>query len=173
MEAEELAEVARDARRGEERRIGMTMAVFAALLAVTTMLGHRAHTEEVLLQTQATDDWGFYQAKNNRGQMYEADAQLAQLYGAAGGEMSTMFAERAQKEKRDAEEVRTRAEEREKETRAVARRASFYDGSEIFLEVGIVLCSIALLADALLFWRLSFVPAAIGVILGAVGLFGA
>ncbi len=171
MEAEELAEVAHDARRREERRIGMTMAVFAALLAVVTMMGHRAHTEEVVLQTQVTDDWAFYQAKNGRAQMYEADAQLAQLGGGGGITLSTTFIARAEKEKADAEQVRRRAEQREEETRATARRASGFDASEIFLEVAIVLCSIALLADALVFWRLSFLAGAVGVAVATYALF--
>ncbi len=172
MEADELAEVAHDARRREERRIGMTMAVFAALLAFVTMMGHRAHTEEVVLQTQLTDDWAFYQAKHGRAQMYEADAQLARLSGGGGITLSTTFIDRAEKEKKDAEEIRVRAQERQQETRAVARRASFYDASEIFLEVAIVLCSVALLAGMLAFWRLSFLAGAIGATIGSAGLLG-
>ncbi len=170
MEAEELAEVAHEARRGDERRIGMTMAVFAALLALVTMMGHRAHTEEVVLQTQVTDDWAFYQAKTGRAQMYEADAQLAQLTGGGGLTLSTTFVVRAEKERADAEQIRRRAEQRAEETRAAARRAAYYDASEIFLEVAIVLCSIALLAGALVFWRLSFVAAVVGVAIAAYGL---
>ncbi len=170
MEAEELAEVAHEARRKEERRIGMTMAVFAALLAVSTMLGHRAHTEEVVLQTQVTDDWAFYQAKNGRAHMYEADAELAQLSGGTGGSLADTFRARAEKERKDAEGIRRTAEQRGEETRAAARRASFYDASEIFLEVAIVLCSVALLADALVFWKVSFVSAAIGIAIGLYGL---
>ena len=169
MEAEELAEVAHEARRQEERRIGTTIAVFAALLAVVTMMGHRAHTEEVVLQTQVTDDWAFYQAKNGRAQMYEADALLAQLGGAGGITLSTTFVARAEKERTDAEQIRRRAEQREEQTRAAARRASFYDASEIFLEVAIVLCSIALLADAIVFWRVSFVGAVIAIAVAAYG----
>jgi len=42
------------------------MAMVAVLLAVATLLGHRAHTEEILLQTQNVDDWNFYQAKHTR-----------------------------------------------------------------------------------------------------------
>ncbi len=167
MDAEELAEVAHEARRREQRRIGMTMAVFAALLAVATMLGHRTHTEEVVLQTQTTDDWAFYQAKNGRAQMYESDGQLAQLSGATGEALAASFRDRAAKERIDAAAIRRTAERREEETRQAARRASFYDASEIFLEVAIVLCSIALLADALVFWRMSFAGAAIGLAIGA------
>ena len=172
MEAEELAEVAHEAHRCEERRIGMTMAVFAALLALSTMLGHRAHTEEVVLQTQLADDWAFYQAKTNRWHMYEADAQLAALSGGGGITLATTFMARGEKEKKDAEDARRTAERRQDETRAAARRATFFDAAEIFLEVAIVLCSIALLAGASVFWRVSFVSALVGLAIGVVAAVG-
>ncbi len=147
----------------------MTMAVFAALLAVSTMLGHRQHTEEVLLQTQATDDWGFYQAKNGRAQMYEANARLASLSGSAGASLASSFMDRSKKESADAARIRGIAEHREEETRSAARRAYFFDASEIFLEIAIVLCSVALLAGALVFWRVSFLGAVAGVALCVYG----
>src|SRR5258707_5040767 len=46
--------------------ISLTMSILAVLVAVATLFGHRAHTEELLLQAQATDQWAYYQAKNIR-----------------------------------------------------------------------------------------------------------
>src|SRR5258708_39125635 len=46
--------------------ISVTMAILAVLVAVVTLVGHRAHTEEVVLQAKASDQWAFYQAKNIR-----------------------------------------------------------------------------------------------------------
>jgi hypothetical protein len=172
MDAQELAEIAHQAHRREERRIGMTMAVFAALLAVTTMLGHRAHTEEVVLQTQAADAWAFYQAKNGRAHMYDANAQLAELSGPPGVTLAMTFIARADTERKDAAGIQRTAEGREEETRTAARRALFYDASEIFLEVAIVLCSIALLADALFFWKVSFASAVAGCLIALYGWLG-
>src|ERR1035441_9631002 len=51
--------------------VTFTMAVLAVVLAATTLLGHRAHTEEILLQSKATDQWAYYQAKNIRQHSYE------------------------------------------------------------------------------------------------------
>ena len=48
------------------------MAILAVLVATVTLLGHRAHTEEILLQTKATDQWNYYQAKNMRRNNLEA-----------------------------------------------------------------------------------------------------
>ena len=39
------------------------MTVLAVLVAVTTVLGHRTHTEAVLTQAEASDTWNEYQAK--------------------------------------------------------------------------------------------------------------
>src|ERR1700758_2767103 len=46
--------------------VSVTMAILAVLVAVVTLLGHRAHTEEVVLQAKASDQWAYYQSKNLR-----------------------------------------------------------------------------------------------------------
>jgi len=46
--------------------VSFTMAILAVALAIVSLLGHRAHTEEMLLQTQVSDKWAYYQAKNIR-----------------------------------------------------------------------------------------------------------
>ena len=47
------------------------MAVLAVLVAAVTLLGHRAHTEEIILQTRSADQWAYYQAKEIRRRNYE------------------------------------------------------------------------------------------------------
>ena len=42
------------------------MSVLAVLVAITTVLGHRTHTEAVLDQNKATDQWNEYQAHKIR-----------------------------------------------------------------------------------------------------------
>src|SRR5579862_3100346 len=51
--------------------VTFTMAVLAVVLATTTLLGHRAHTEELLFQSKASDQWAYYQAKSIREHTYE------------------------------------------------------------------------------------------------------
>jgi hypothetical protein len=73
-------EEAREASSAFDRRVAMSMAIVAAMLALVTMLGHRAHNETLRLQaeanhlrtqaniyhTEASDQWTYYQAKNIR-----------------------------------------------------------------------------------------------------------
>src|ERR1039458_8670716 len=68
--SEELTELQEHAEHAKHdptlAPITVTMAVLAVLVAIVTLLGHRAHTEEVVLQAKSSDQWAFYQAKNIR-----------------------------------------------------------------------------------------------------------
>jgi uncharacterized protein DUF4337 len=165
---EELDEAAHEARSREGKRIGLTMASVAVLLAISTMLGHRAHTESILLQNRASDRWAFYQAKNIRAHMYEANSELAAGIG-QDAKLVDDLKTRGDKQEADAEIIRAEAEKLEVETQASERKAGHYDLAEIFFEIGIVLCSISLLSGSPLFWRLSFISTIVGVVIAARG----
>jgi hypothetical protein len=66
--------------------------------------------------------------------------------------------------------IQDRAREMEKETELITRRADHYDSAELFLEVSIVLCSIALLAENKVYWKLSFVSTVFGIAIATYGL---
>src|SRR5205823_12663885 len=54
-------------------KVTLTMAVLAVFVAVISLLGHRAHTEEVILEDQIANGWAHYQAKairRNTDQMF-------------------------------------------------------------------------------------------------------
>ena len=164
MEAEELMELHEKVERTTERKIGVTMAVLAALLAVVTLMGHRLHTDEVVLQTKTADGWAYYQAKNTRAQMYAADAALALLQGAPADTVASSWTARADKERHDADDIRKDNEKLDRETQQAATQATLFDAGEVFLEVALVLCSVALLTGTLRFWYVSFVGTAIAII---------
>jgi hypothetical protein len=170
MEAEELSELTEHAHGKSGRLIGLTMAVVAALLASVTLMGHRLHTEETVQQTKAADGWAFFQAKNNRSHMYETDAKLAELIGPQGAPVGKEWRRKAEEEKREADQIKIENDKLDEDTHAIARRATFFDASEICLEIAIVLCSISLLTGSLVFWKISFVGTALGVVVAASGL---
>lgn len=234
MEPHELQEQTEHAHHSGEKAVGLTMAIVAVLLALATLMGHRAHTEEMKLQTQVNDQWGFYQAKHSRAHEYGALAEVAallpngrdvalkdlkisadeecgqppekgcvspvlkkskvlqQLVAESKGsgehqeekagtdaaqskpaspapETKEPGAEKHQEGEAkeagsaSAKKIQERAYEMERETQLVESQSDFYDGSELFLEISIVLCSIALLAGNRLYWKLSFISSMIGV----------
>ena len=78
---EELREAAEHGREQSKLApVSLTMSILAVLVAVAALLSHRSHTEEVLLQNKATDQWGYYQAKNiRRHTMSQVDELLKVL----------------------------------------------------------------------------------------------
>ena len=72
--AEELQELHEQAEEAAHHAslapVTVTMAILAVLVATVSLLGHRADTEAILLQSQATDQWAYYQAKDIRQHTY-------------------------------------------------------------------------------------------------------
>ncbi len=170
MEPQEIHELAEKAARRKEKGIGLTTAILAVLLAVVTMMAHRSHTEEVVLQTRAADQWSYYQAKNIRRHMYAADKQLAQALGAGGGAAAAGFQRLYAHEMKKLPAVMKDAQRLEAEALAISYRADFYDVAEIFFELAVVLCSIALLAEQLVYWRFSMLSGVLGIGIAVIGL---
>lgn len=64
MEAHEASGSREDSRL--TLPVAVTLSILAVLVAIATLLGHRASTEEIILQTKSTDQWALFQAKNIR-----------------------------------------------------------------------------------------------------------
>src|ERR1041385_8591878 len=58
--------------------VSLSMAILAVFVAMITLLGHRTHTEEVVMQTKANDQWAYYQGKDTR---LHTDEKLVGLAG--------------------------------------------------------------------------------------------
>jgi uncharacterized protein DUF4337 len=136
--------------------VSVTISILAVLVAAVTLLGHRAHTEELLLQSQATDQWAYFQAKNIRLHETQIIADLLTALVPQDKEKAAALREHyLQEVKRyegDKDDIGTKAKELEKERDLVSRRADRFDGGEALLEVGLVICSITLLTRRRTFW---------------------
>jgi hypothetical protein len=171
-EAEELKEAAERAKESKELApVSLTMAIVAVLVATATLLGHRAHTEELLLQTRATDQWSYYQAKNMRRNNLEAlDELLTALDDAnpqRGAEVRKKFHEEIDKYRDQQKDIQTEARGLEDEVQRASRRADRFDLAEVFLEIALVVTSITLLTEKRAYWYFGFVLAGIGILCAA------
>jgi Domain of unknown function (DUF4337) len=147
--------------------VSVTISVLAVLVAAVTLMGHRAHTEELLLQAQASDQWNFYQAKNIRLHEMQSVADMLETLAPQDKEKATAMGEKYKKEveryEGDKDEISDKAKELEKERDFVSRRADRFDGGEGLIEVGLVICSITLLTKRRIFWIAGMLLAAAGV----------
>src|ERR1700720_1582361 len=78
--------------------VSLTISILAVLVAAVTLLGHRAHTEELLLQSQATDQWAYYQAKNIRLHEMQSVADMLGALAPADKEKAGALQEKYKKE---------------------------------------------------------------------------
>jgi hypothetical protein len=152
--------------------VTVTIAIIAVLGAIVT-LRHRAHTEELLLQAKASDQWAYYQAKNIRLHEMEAVADMLEVLSPGDKEKVATVHEKYVKEveryEKDKDAISEQAKELEAERDKVSHRADRFDGGEVFLEMGLVICSITLLTKKRFFWFSGMTIAALGVVLAATG----
>ena len=176
--ADELQELREHAEKAREDKslaaVSLTMAVLAVFVAVVSLLGHRAHTEEVVLQAKASDQWAYYQAKNIREHEDELFSDLAVVVSSNDAAAMTKFreksAEEAERYKHDKEGIQEEARKLEQEVAKERNRADLFDLAEVFLEIGLVVTSITLLSGRRIFWHLGIVLGVVGVVVGAMGL---
>jgi hypothetical protein len=154
--------------------VSLTMAVLAVLVAVVSLMGHRAHTEEVILQARASDQWAYFQAKNIRGHEDELFANLTAIVNSSQTEALTKIREEYLQEsdryKDDQKEIEGEARKLEQEVGIERKRADRYDLGEVFLEIGLVVTSITLLSGRRMFWHLGLVMGVLGVVVATTSL---
>ena len=171
MEIDDLHDMQEDAEHSEGDRsllpVTFTMAVLAVVLAATTLLGHRSHTEEVLMQSKASDQWAYYQAKGTRRhedeQFNDLTSLLASPDPAALQQLKHKYSQEADRYRDDQKELDAEARKLEAETATQRKRADRYDLGEVFLEIGLVVTSITLLSGRRIFWKS-------GIVLGLAGM---
>jgi len=171
---EEMNELKERAEAAKESKalapVSLTMAIVAVLVATVSLLGHRAHTEEILLQNEVTDKWAYYQAKNLRRNNLEA---LHDVLGTLEGknekaeQVNQRFEKDIDRYKDDQKEIQNEAHTLENELKHETSRANRFDLGEVFLEIALVITSITLLTGRKHYWWLGMGFAVAGIITAA------
>ena len=158
MEAEEVAEFSKQMREAGENsltHVSLIISVLAVLVAMVTVLGHREHTEAVLAQARASDQWNEYQARRIR--QYAVNLSVDMLQAQATTNQASIQPLIAEYKKRVArfqeqlDEDSRLAHDRESEVNRAERRAARFDLGEALLQIGVVLASITLLTKRWLY----------------------
>jgi len=165
MEPNEAQELQEHAEHGSHesslRPVALTMTVLAVLVAVTTVLGHRTHTEAILDQNKATDMWNEYQAhkirSNNTALAADllsvvtiADKDAAKKIAKGYADHQAKWADNLKDEQEKAEALQTKVEQAE-------ARGDRFDLAEALLEIGLVITSVTLLTRTRIYWYLGIV----------------
>jgi uncharacterized membrane protein YcjF (UPF0283 family) len=167
---DELSELQENAEHGRENPslapISVTMAILAVCVAVVSLMGHRSHTEELLMQNRATDQWAYYQAKNIRRHNYEMSLDLLSLIEFKDKEQANKIREKykgeADRYTKEQSEIEEQAKDFEAESTRAQRKADRFDLGEVFLEIALVISSLALLSKKQIFWFLGMISGVVG-----------
>lgn len=163
--------------KGFTRKVALTTAIFAVLLAITSLGGNNAMKEMLLSQQQASDQWAFYQSKVLREHLYRTNSMRLELDLLERGTTMKPAAKKQYqsliKELRS-EEARYREEKKEIETEAKNLESHrdknlvkdpYFDFAEVLLQISIVLASISILAVSRPVFYFAIVSASLGSIL--------
>jgi hypothetical protein len=153
--------------------VTLSMAILAVVLAAISLLGHRTHTEELLLQTKATDQWAYFQAKNIRRHTYELFLDLLSVLDVkdtqAAGKIAEKYRGEIERYKDEQKDIQSEAQQLENEVVTQRHKGNRFDLGEVCLEVGIVLTSLTLLTRRKVFWQMGGLAGLIGLAIAASG----
>lgn len=146
------------------RRVALTTAVYAVILAIASLGGNNAMKEMLLAQQEATNQWAYYQAKVVREHLNRANKLLVEtqleepspLKGAERAKFEALAKRYGDEEKRmnsDKKDIEKDAKKFERERDVNRDRDPYFDYAEVFLQIAIVCSSVAILSGSrVMFW---------------------
>jgi len=162
------------------RRVALTTAIYAVMLAIASLGGSNAMKQMLLAQQQSSDQWAFYQAKVIREHLYRSQrltvelalAEPSALTGPARAKYEALARRLADEEKRyntekkDVEQDARKLEALRDHHRA---RDPYFEFGEVLLQIAIVSASVSILSTSRAMFFFSLILAVGGAVLNANG----
>jgi DNA repair ATPase RecN len=161
--------------------LALTTVILAVCATLSTFKGGGYSTRSVLAQTQAANQWAYYQSKSIKGYLYEIQKEALELEykkdkvkdsKAIASEYENKIAIYSQKLKKyDGEkaEIKKEAEKWEMVREEAKVHSEIFGKAVIFLQIAILLSSIAALLKKKYVWVLGVSTGAVGIVYFANG----
>jgi hypothetical protein len=147
------------------KKIGILAAVLAVILAVVTIISHRAHTDAVLFKSTANDKWSYYQSKRIKFHSLELGVDIMNSLPNPTAQTAKTL-ERYEKEKarytKESNEAQEDAKQTDERAELVEKQALRFDFGEGLLEIGLVLTSLYFISRSKLFPAVGVIAALLG-----------
>ena len=155
--------------------LALTTVILAVCATLSTFKGGGYSTRSVMSQTQASDQWAYFQAKSIKSYIYDMQKDKMELELKTAGKMSPQAtAEYAKKieeyekksKKYDAEksEIQAEAKRFEQVRNDAQQHSQIFGIAVIYLQIAILLSSIAALIKKKLVWLLGVSVGLVGVV---------
>jgi hypothetical protein len=161
--------------------LALTTVIFAVCATLSTFKGGGYSTRSVLAQTQASDQWAFYQAKSIKGYIYETQREKLELeLRSAGAKMPKpliqeyeqrveAYAKKIKKYEEEKKQIESDARKFEAVKEDAQKHAQIFGMAVIFLQIAILLSSIAALLKKKIVWVLGLAVGMVGLVYFADG----
>ncbi len=156
--------------------VALTTVIFAVCATLATFNGGKFSTRSVLSQSQAANQWAYYQSKSIKGYLYQNQKESLELElkrsksnmsKAVASEYEKKLAHYTQEIKRyDAEKAEISKEAKRLETVRddAQRHTGIFGFAVIFLQIAILMSSISALMKKKPLWILGSITGTIGVV---------
>ena len=159
-----------------EKRVAISIAVLAVILSFIGNLGDNAKTDSILKTNEASNQWGYFQAKSIKGQMAAMQSStiavlsVGQTDDARTKEIARLNAESARYEQ-EKDEIKKEAEVLQAQAAQDSKVNDRCDLASLMLQIAVVICSVAILSRWHAFWFAGLALGAAGSIAGATAFF--
>jgi hypothetical protein len=182
-----MAILASEKNMADEKRepwlnyLALTTVILAVCATLSTFRGGQYSSRSMLNQSQASDQWAFYQAKSLKGYIYESEKdQLELALKERGttmsaetqqyiGERMKFYSSKITQYDKEKAEITQAARDLEKSRDEAKQHSQAFGVAVIFLQIAILLSSIAALLKKKLLWYIGMAVGMGGVLYFANG----
>jgi predicted cobalt transporter CbtA len=143
--------------------VALSTAILAVLAAISGLLAGMHANEAMMSQIQASDQWGYFQAKSIKAAILEAKTTLA-------SEATDRDKEKAAQYQEEQAEIKREAEHKEAEAKASFHKHEVFARSVTMFQIAIAIAAISALTKRRKFWLVSLVFGLAGIVFLALGL---
>lgn len=154
------------------KKVGLSVAIFAVILAVAGAGGKNAGKDMMSAQIDASDTFAWYQAKANRDVLYTQEKESLEQVAEPTEKQKQRLAHVTKKlteYEKEKKELLDEGTALKKERKTAHRMDGYFDYAELLLQLAIVLASISMLSKARWPWAVSLLLAAVGLAITAGG----
>ena len=155
--------------------LALTTVIFAVCATLSTLKGGGYGSRAIMSQAQASDNWSYYQAKSIKGYVYDLQKEKFEmdLKAAKGASRAVIaeyekkiaaYQEKTGKYDMEKEEIMKKAQALEAVRDEAQKHSGAFGLAAMFLQIAILLSSIAALMKRKLFWYLGMAAGCFGLL---------
>jgi hypothetical protein len=147
--------------------VALTAAILAVFAAITALLAEHHANEAMIHQIQSCDNWSYYQAKSIKANLLSTRIELLTALGKTAGPGDL---DKLAKYEKQQEEIKDEAEAKQREAEADLRQHTILACAITMFQVGIAVGAVSVLTKRKVFWMVSILFGAVGVVFLGFGL---